>query len=250
MENLIISDTDYIRLSQLNNNQLLGYEFTRAVVLAADQVPKNVVAMHSRVVYLDESTGISREVELVFPHEVNLKSGKISVLSPLGAALLGLTQGQTIDWPIPSDPEKRLKIMRVVKASYWKDFIMNKAFANTATFVATYIALMLLTYYLPSLGSKSLVVQSLDGANLTYSTVPLFPLFLHISAMLGLLWVSLARGILISERWLVLLPLVAFAFDFIPKLSAIPIVPSIYHLLAIVIGAACPVVAAVNQSRQ
>ena len=248
--NLIISDTDYIRLSQLNNNQLLGYEFSRAVVLPADQVPENVVAMHSRVVYLDESTGISREVRLVFPQEVNLKRGKISVLSPLGAALLGLQQGQTIDWPIPSDPDKRLKIMSVEKPSYWENFIMNKAFANTAIFVGTYIVFMLITYYLPSLGSTSFVAQSLDGTGLSSTPISVFPLFLHISAMLGLIWVSMVRGILIGERWLVLLPIVAFAFDFIPKLSAIPIVPSIYHLLAIVVGAACPIVAAVNQSRQ
>ncbi len=246
-ENLIISDTDYVRLSQLNNNQLLRYEFSRAVVVPANQVPKNVVTMHSCVEYLDESTGISRQVRLVFPTEVDLRSGKISVLSPLGAALLGLKQGQTIDWPIPSDPDKRLKIMRVEKASYWEGFMMNKALANTAAFVGTYLVLMLLTYYLPNLGTQSFMAQSLDGAGLSNSPVSLFTHFLHISAMLGLIWISLVRGILIGEKWLVLLPLVAFAFDFIPKLSAIPIVPSIYHLLAIVVGAACPFISALDQ---
>jgi regulator of nucleoside diphosphate kinase len=248
-ETLIISDTDYVRLSQLNNNQLLRYEFARAVVVPADQVPKNVVAMHSCVVYLDESTGISREVKLVYPTEVDLGCGKISVLSPLGAALLGLKQGQTIDWPIPSDPDKRLKIMRVEKASYWEGFIMNKAIANTKLFVSTYIVLMLLTYYLPSLGSKTFAVQSFDVIGVSSAPISLLPLSLHILAMLGLLWINWVRGVMIDEKWLVLLPIVAFAFDFIPKLSAIPVVPSIYHLLAIVVGVACPFVAAVDQPR-
>jgi regulator of nucleoside diphosphate kinase len=239
MENWIISDTDYVRLSRLSNNQLLRYEFARAVVVPAHQVPKNVVAMHSRVEYLDESTGISRQVRLVFPTEVDLKRGKISVLSPLGAALLGLKQGQMIAWPIPSDLDKRLKIMRVEKASYWEDFKMNKTFANTTIFVSAYIALMLITYCLPNLDSQSFMAQSLN--------VSIFSAFLHISAMLGLIWISLIRGVLIGERWLVLLPIVAFAFDFIPKLSAIPIVPSIYHLLAIVIGAVSPFIATFDQ---
>ncbi len=246
-ENLIISDTDYIRLSKLNNNQLLKYEFARAVVVPVDQVPKNVVAMHSSVVYLDESTGISREVRLVFPAEVDLRCGKISVLSPLGAALLGLKQGQSFDWPIPSDPGKRLKIMRVERASYWERYIMNKALANTTIFVSTYIVFTLLTYYLPSLNTQSLVVPTLDGTGLSSSPTALFALFLHISAMLGLIWISFVRGIMIGERWIVLLPIVAFAFDFIPKLSAIPIVPSIYHVLAIVIGAASPFIATLDQ---
>lgn len=248
LENLTISDTDYVRLSQLNNNQLLGYEFTRAVVLPAEQVPKDVVAMHSRVVYLDESTGLSREVRLVFPQEADLKNGKISVLSPLGAALLGLKQGQSLHWPIPSNPDKRLKIICVEKVSYLEGFIMNKAFANTTVFVSAYIAFMLMTYYLPNLGSKVFIDQSLNGFGLSNAPISLFPLFLHISAMLALVWIGLIRGILIGKKWLVLLPIVAFAFDFIPKLSAIPIVPSVYHVLAIMVGAACPIILGLGQS--
>lgn len=248
LESLIVSDKDYVRLSNLKNNQLLGYEFTRAVVVPIAQVPKDVVAMNSRVVYLDESTGLSREVRLVFPQEADLKNGKISVLSPLGAALLGLKQGQSLHWPIPSDPDKRLKIIYVEKVSYLEGFIMNKAFANTTIYVSAYIAIMLMTYYLPNLGSKDFVDQSLNGSGLSNTPVSLFPVFLHISAMLALVWISLIRGIMIGKKWLVVLPMVAFAFDFIPKLSTIPIVPSVYHVLAIMVGAACPIILGLGQS--
>lgn len=249
MENLVISDVDYVRLSQLKNNQLLRYEFPQAVIVAAEEVPADVVTMNSTVVFLDESTGTSRKVKLVFPEKVDLTHGKISVLSPLGAALLGLKQGQTIDWPIPSNLDRRLKILQVSKTAYLEDLIMNKAIANSAIFVGAYVVLMALTYYLSNLGSTTLVTQTLDGTGLADSSVSLITLFLHICAMLGILWVSFVRGVMISERWLVLLPIVAFAFDFIPKLSSIPIVPSIYHLLAIVIGVACPIVSTFDHSR-
>ncbi len=113
IEDLIISDNDYNRLFRLDKNGLLGDELSRAVVVPADQVPLNVVRMNSRVVYFDESNGISREVELVFPEEADLTHGKISVLSPVGSALLGLKEGQAIDWTFPNDPSRRLKVVSV-----------------------------------------------------------------------------------------------------------------------------------------
>ena len=249
-ENLIIADTDYVRLSKLNNNRLnnnglLGYEFSRAIVVPANKVPQNVIRMNSRVVYLDESTGIKRNIKLVFPEDVDLKTGKISVLSPLGAELLGRKEMQTFDWPTSTDPSKRLKIMRVTQMSFWENFMMSKALANTKVFVSSYVFFMMLTYYLAQLGSQSPFLQGLDVAG---ASVYNFPFFLHLSAMLILLWICFARGVIIGERWLVLLPMVVFAFEWIPKLSAIPVVPTIYHLLAIVIGAACPIVSSMDKS--
>lgn len=115
-EDLIISDNDYNRLFRLDKNGLLGDELSRAVVVPADQVPLNVVKMNSRVVYFDESNGISREVELVFPEDADLTHGKISVLSPVGSALLGLKEGQAIDWTFPNDPSRRLKVVSVANS--------------------------------------------------------------------------------------------------------------------------------------
>lgn len=115
MENLIISDKDFVQLSKLENSGLLEYELSRAVVVPFDQMPLNVVRMNTRVLYVDESNGISREVELVFPEDVDLDCGKISVLSPVGSALLGLREGQTIDWSFPNDPSRRLRVVHVAK---------------------------------------------------------------------------------------------------------------------------------------
>jgi regulator of nucleoside diphosphate kinase len=115
-ENLILSDQDYARLSMLANDDLLRDELGRAVVVSADQVPEDVVRMHSRVIYLDKSNDLTREVELCFPDEADLKLGKISVFSPVGSALLGLKVGQEIDWPFPNGESRRLQVMDVMHA--------------------------------------------------------------------------------------------------------------------------------------
>ncbi|WP_029147345.1 nucleoside diphosphate kinase regulator [Methylophilus sp. 5] len=116
-EILILSDQDYARLSMFTNDQLLRDELGRATVVAADQVPVDVVKMNSRVIYLDKSNGLKREVELCFPEEADFKLGKISVFSPVGSALLGLKVGQEIDWPFPDGECRRLKVVSVMPAS-------------------------------------------------------------------------------------------------------------------------------------
>jgi regulator of nucleoside diphosphate kinase len=111
--NIILSDMDYNRLSKFENNSLLKNELNRADVVPADQVPPNVVGMNSRVTYLDENNGISREIELVYPEEADWKDGKISVLAPVGLALLGLSVDQRIVWPFPDNRYRRLKVLSV-----------------------------------------------------------------------------------------------------------------------------------------
>jgi len=115
LDDLIISDADYIRLSRLQNNDLLDHELSRAYVVPADQVPPNVVSMNTYVVYLDESNGVSRAIELVYPEDASWESRKVSVLSPVGLALLGLREGQTIRWPFPNNHSRSLKVLSVAK---------------------------------------------------------------------------------------------------------------------------------------
>lgn len=113
-ENLILSDKDYARLSSLIHDELLRDELDRAIVVSADKVPNDVVRMHSRVIYLDKSSGLQREIELCFPEEADLKSGKISVISPVGSALIGLKVGQEIDWPFPNGESRQLQVVDVI----------------------------------------------------------------------------------------------------------------------------------------
>lgn len=90
----------------------LAAELDRAVVVPAGAVPPDLVTMHSRVVFEDE-TGKRREVELVFPWEADPSRGRVSVLAPVGSALLGLSAGQTIDWPLPGGRTAELTIVAV-----------------------------------------------------------------------------------------------------------------------------------------
>jgi len=115
-EILILSDQDYARLSMLANDELFRDELGRALVVAADQMPVDVVRMHSRVIYLDKSNGLKREVELCFPEQADLQRGKISVCSPVGTALLGLKVGHEIDWPFPNGESRRLQVVSVMQA--------------------------------------------------------------------------------------------------------------------------------------
>lgn len=113
-EDLFISMDDFSRLSKLVGDHPLAEELERAIVVPSDRIPKNIVTMHSRVIYLDESTGTTREVELVYPDEAAPVTGKVSVLAPVGSALLGLSVGQSIDWEFPTGEVHRLRVERVL----------------------------------------------------------------------------------------------------------------------------------------
>jgi regulator of nucleoside diphosphate kinase len=71
-------------------------ELERARVVADEAVPRDVVRMGSLVEY--ESDGDHKRVTLVFPQEADIAAGKVSVLTPVGAALIGLSKGQSIAW--------------------------------------------------------------------------------------------------------------------------------------------------------
>jgi regulator of nucleoside diphosphate kinase len=94
--------------------EALADELDRAEVVPAERITGSVVTMNSRVVFRDEESGETREVSLVYPKDSNAEVGRISVLSPIGSALLGLSVGQTIDWPLPRGRLKRIRVVEVV----------------------------------------------------------------------------------------------------------------------------------------
>jgi len=112
--------------------------------------------------------------------------------------------------------------------------MMNKALDNAAVFVTTYIIFMLPTYFLPYLRTSSSALYGLEEAG---ANVFNFAFFIHLASMIVLCWICLVRGAIVGKNWLFILPMVAFAFEFISKLSVIPYIPSMYHVLAIVVGA-------------
>lgn len=70
--------------------------------------------MNSRVSFVNEITHERREVTLVFPFEADIDAGKISILAPVGTALLGLRVGHSIDWEVPSGEKHRYRVIDVL----------------------------------------------------------------------------------------------------------------------------------------
>jgi regulator of nucleoside diphosphate kinase len=85
-----------------------------ARVVNPDTVPHNVVTMNSRVLFEDVRTGEHGTVTIVYPGDVDPTSGKISVLSPVGAALLGEAEGSEVELPLPHGQTRRIRIDNVL----------------------------------------------------------------------------------------------------------------------------------------
>lgn|SRR5215217_1885086 len=92
---------------------VLERELGRANVVAPDQVPQTVITMNSRVIVTDLAAGEQRELTLVFPAAANIDAGMVSVLAPLGTALLGSQEGSELSWNTPRG-ERHLRVERVV----------------------------------------------------------------------------------------------------------------------------------------
>lgn len=117
-----IAEDDSRRLSSLANStmelfprvaQFLARELERATVTEENDL-RGVVRMGSKVSYRDDETGASREIVLVYPHEANIELNRISILTPVGAALIGLSVGQRIAF---ETPDKRVKGLTVLAVS-------------------------------------------------------------------------------------------------------------------------------------
>lgn len=111
----VVCSADYVRLRQYALSDELAEELDRAIVVEMEQVPMDVVTMHTRCTYIDQGIGTQREIELVFPDEADPAMGKISVLTPVGSALIGLRVGQEIAWEFPDGSMRRLKVASVTQ---------------------------------------------------------------------------------------------------------------------------------------
>jgi regulator of nucleoside diphosphate kinase len=94
----------------------LAAEVERALIAEPGQAPQDVITMHTRVRVLDLVSGECRELVLVFPREADLSAGRISVLAPLGTALLGYREGDEVEWKMPGGL-RQLRIERVQRLS-------------------------------------------------------------------------------------------------------------------------------------
>ncbi|GAB3514956.1 nucleoside diphosphate kinase regulator [Pseudoxanthomonas daejeonensis] len=119
---LIISSRDLTRLEALLDSPVLSRhpaalalidELNRAEVRPPEQMPADVVTMHSQVECEDIASGERHVLTLVYPNEADVERGRVSVLAPVGSALLGLSVGQSIDWEAPGGRSLKLRVMSV-----------------------------------------------------------------------------------------------------------------------------------------
>lgn len=92
-------------------------ELVRARVSDSAKMPPNVVTIGNVVTYRDEVTGREQTVSLVFPGEADIALGRVSVLTPIGVALLGLREGASISWDTRRGETRRLTVTRVAPAA-------------------------------------------------------------------------------------------------------------------------------------
>ena len=116
---IYLTQTDMDRLLELidaypgKRFEKLESELLRASVVSREKMPRDVVTMNSRVLFENETTGERREVTLVYPGMADIDAGRISILVPVGTALLGLRKGQSIDWELPSGERQRYRVVGV-----------------------------------------------------------------------------------------------------------------------------------------
>ena len=103
------------RLDRRGNEYLesLEAELSRGKLVAPTDVPPDVVTMNSRVELVDLDTEEEMVYTLVFPHEADITQSKISVLAPIGTAILGYRVGDTLTWQVP-DGIRRLRVKQIL----------------------------------------------------------------------------------------------------------------------------------------
>ncbi len=117
---IAIAAGDYARLVSLTEGrdrsevaEYLSGELTRARIVGDDELAANIVRMGSRVTYCDLASGRTRVLTLVYPREADMARDRVSVLTPIGAALIGLRPGHSIDWPTPEGGSGSLSVIEV-----------------------------------------------------------------------------------------------------------------------------------------
>jgi regulator of nucleoside diphosphate kinase len=119
---IVITRPDYERLSNLVGSSQVAPsvgdylldELERARIVEPEDVAATVVTMQSRFIFRDEASGETRAATLVYPDGENIAAGCISIVTPVGAALLGLSEGQSIEFETRTGERRVLTLVRVL----------------------------------------------------------------------------------------------------------------------------------------
>jgi regulator of nucleoside diphosphate kinase len=118
---IVVSHRDQDRLTTLATGAMSRFpevagellsEMDRAEIMAPGAIPASVVQMGSWVVFSTDD-GQTRRHKLVFPGDADIAAGKISILTPIGTALIGLSEGQSIGWRTRDGRWRRLTVVTV-----------------------------------------------------------------------------------------------------------------------------------------
>ncbi len=121
---VVISSADLTHLEDLADSMMrrqpaladrLLTEISRARIVDAAKVRGDVVTMGSTVTYRDETTAQEKTVTLVYPEDADIAQLRASVMTPIGVALLGLSEGASFDWDTLNDQRRILTILKVAQ---------------------------------------------------------------------------------------------------------------------------------------
>ena len=119
---IVIASGEHARLMDLADKaveknvdiaEFLLEELSRAFVVPDGDCADNVVRVGSHVTYREDSTSRVRRITLTYPRDANIEHNRISVLTPIGAALIGLSVAQTIEWPTPDGRMDAITVLDV-----------------------------------------------------------------------------------------------------------------------------------------
>jgi len=109
----LIASVQAVDEATKTNLEKLEKELNRAKLVSSRKIPTDVITMNSQVRVLDVESGEESTYAIVFPSDANIEKGRISILAPIGTALLGYRVGDVVDWEVPSG-WKRLKIVETL----------------------------------------------------------------------------------------------------------------------------------------
>jgi regulator of nucleoside diphosphate kinase len=90
-------------------------EIERAELKKTEEIPRGVVTIGSDVTYTDSRVGRDHTVRVCYPEHADVGAARVSVLSPIGAALIGLSEGQSIEWAMPDGRTTELTVVSVAQ---------------------------------------------------------------------------------------------------------------------------------------
>lgn len=118
-----VAEADYERLSDLSRMfhtpgaEFLADELERAIVVGPRKAPRDFVRLGSRVTWRDETSGRTHTAEIVGPDAADIDLDRLSVISPVGAALIGLRPGAALAWAMPDGRPRAVRIESVSAAA-------------------------------------------------------------------------------------------------------------------------------------